>query len=160
MAGLVSHSSLSAARSKTVPYTGGGEWKATSPGYFSALHIPILRGRDFTVNDVAGAPPVVIISDAFAKKNWKKDEDPIGQQMIIGKGVGPEFEEPARTIIGIVGDVHDGALDEPANEVMIIPLAQMADGITAAQLARRPASRGSFGRRRIRTSLFPPSPSN
>ncbi len=115
---------------KDGPYTGGGEWKATSPGYFSALHIPILRGRDFTVSDVAGAPPVVIISDAFAKKNWKKDEDPIGQQMIIGKGVGPEFEEPARTIIGIAGDVHDGALDEPATEVMIIPLAQMADGIT------------------------------
>ena len=112
------------------PATGGGEWKATSPGYFGALRIPILRGRDFTVNDVAGAPPVVIISDAFARKNWKKDEDPIGQQMIIGKGVGPEFEEPARTIIGIVGDVHDGALDQPADEVMIIPLAQMPDGIT------------------------------
>jgi len=73
---------------------------------------------------------VVIISDASARKNWKKDEDPIGQQMIIGKGVGPEFEEPARTIIGIVGDVHDGALDQPADEVMIIPLAQMPDGIT------------------------------
>jgi putative ABC transport system permease protein len=115
---------------KDGPYTGGGEWKATSPGYFGALHIPIVRGRDFTVSDVEGAPPVVIISEAFAKKNWKKDEDPIGQQMIIGKGVGPEFEEPARTIVGIVGDVHDGALDQPADEVMIIPLAQMTDGIT------------------------------
>jgi predicted permease len=112
------------------PATGGGEWKATSPGYFSALHIPILRGRDFTVNDVAGAPPVVLISDAFAKANWKNGEDPVGQQMIIGKGVGPEFEEPARTIIGVVGDVHDGALDQPADQVMIIPLSQMADGIT------------------------------
>ena len=116
---------------KDGPYHGGGEWKATSPGYFAALHIPIVRGRDFTVNDVAGAPPVVLISEAFAKKNWKKDENPVGQQLLIGKGVGPEFEEPARTIIGIVGDVHDGALDEPVNEVMIIPLAQMADGVMA-----------------------------
>jgi len=115
---------------KDGPYHGGAEWKATSPGYFGALHIPILRGRDFTVNDVAGAPPVVLISDAFAKKNWKKDEDPIGQQLLIGKGVGPEFEEPSRTIIGIVGDVHDGALDRPPDPVMIIPLPQMADGIT------------------------------
>jgi predicted permease len=112
------------------PSTGGAEWKATSPGYVGALHIPILRGRDFTVSDVAGAPPVVLISDAFAKANWKKGEDPVGQQLIIGKGVGPEFEEPARTIIGIVGDVHDGSLDQPANPVMIIPLAQMPDGIT------------------------------
>jgi putative ABC transport system permease protein len=108
----------------------GAEWKAVSPGYFAALGIPILRGRDFSVNDVGGAPPVVIISDTFAKKNWKKGEDPVGKQIIIGKGVGPEFEEPARTIIGVVGDVRDGSLDRPADEVMIIPLAQMTDGLT------------------------------
>ena len=112
------------------PATGGAEWKGTSPGYFGALHIPVLRGRDFTANDVNGAPPVVLISEAFAKANWKNGEDPIGQQLIIGKGVGPEFEEPARTIVGIVGDVHDGALDEPAGPVMIVPQAQMGDGIT------------------------------
>jgi predicted permease len=115
---------------KDAPFHGGGEWKATSAGYFSALHIPIVRGRDFTGNDVAGAPPVVLISQAFAKKNWKNNEDPIGQQLIIGRGAGPEFAEPARTIIGIVGDVHDGALDQPVDEVMIIPLPQMADGVT------------------------------
>jgi predicted permease len=113
------------------PAHGGGEAKSVSPGYFGAFHIPILRGRDFTVNDVLGAPPVVIISDAFAKTNWKNGEDPIGQQLWIGHGVGPEFEEPPRTIIGIVGDVHDGALDQPPDEVMIIPLAQMTDGTTA-----------------------------
>jgi predicted permease len=118
-------------RPLTGPSTGGAEWKAISPGYFSALRIPVLRGRDFTMSDVAGAPPVVILSEAFVKKNWKKDENPIGQQIIIGKGVGPEFEEPARTIIGIVGDVHDGALNRPADEVMIIPLAQMTDDLTA-----------------------------
>ncbi len=117
-------------RPLTGPSTGGAEWKATSPGYFGALHIPILRGRDFTPNDVAGAPPVVLISEAFAKANWKKGEDPLGQQIIIGKGVGPEFEEPARTIIGIVGDVRDGSLDQPADQVMIVPLAQMTDGLT------------------------------
>ena len=112
------------------PQHGGAEWKATSPGFLASLHIPILRGRDFTVNDVAGAPPVVLISDAFAKANWKKGEDPIGQQLLIGHGVGPEFEEPARMIVGIVGDVRDHALDSPVDQVMIIPLSQMADGIT------------------------------
>jgi predicted permease len=117
-------------RPLTGPQTGGGEWKAVSPGYFSALRIPVLRGRDFTTNDVAGAPPVVLISDAFAKANWKQGEDPVGKQIIIGKGVGPEFEEPARTIVGIVGDVRDGALDQPVDQVMIVPLAQMTDGLT------------------------------
>ena len=67
----------------------------TSPGYFEAFKIPILRGRDFTDRDVAGAPGVVLINESMAKKYWPK-EDPLGQQIIIGKGVGPEFEEPPR----------------------------------------------------------------
>jgi predicted permease len=114
----------------TGPSTGGAEWKATSPGYFSTFHIPILRGRDFTVNDDAAAPGVVIITAQMQREFWKKGEDPLGQQIIIGKGVGPEFEEPARTIIGIVGDVRDGGLNNEPGSLMMIPLAQMTDGLT------------------------------
>jgi hypothetical protein len=102
----------------------------TSPGYFDVYKIPILRGRDFTDQDVAGAPGVVIINQAMAKKFWPK-EDPVGQQIIIGKGVGPEFEEPARQIVGIVGDIRDGGLNRDPRPVMIIPQAQVLDGITA-----------------------------
>ncbi len=117
-------------RPLTGPSTGGGEWKAVSAGYCAVFHIPVLRGREFAPNDIAGAPPVVLISNAFAKAFWKKGEDPLGAQIIIGKGVGPEFEEPARTIVGIVGDVHDGALDRDVDQAMIVPLAQMTDGLT------------------------------
>ena len=113
------------------PNTGGAEWKATSPGYFSAFKIPILRGRDFTENDDAAAPGVVIITQAMERQFWKKGEDPLGQQIVIGKGVGPEFTEPARTIIGIVGDVRDGGLNSDPGPLMIVPLAQMTDGLTA-----------------------------
>ena len=101
-----------------------------SPGYFDVFKIPILRGRDFTDRDVAGAPGVVIINQAMAKKYWPK-EDPLGQQIIIGKGVGPEFEEPARQIVGIVGDIHDGGLNRDPDPLMIIPQAQVPDGMTA-----------------------------
>ena len=110
--------------------TGGTGWMNASPGYFDVYKIPILRGRDFSDQDVAGAPGVVIINQAMAKKFWAK-EDPLGQQIIIGKGVGPEFEEPARQIIGIVGDVHDGGLNRDPRPMMIIPQAQVLDGITA-----------------------------
>jgi putative ABC transport system permease protein len=110
--------------------TGGAGWMNASPGYFDVYKIPILRGRDFTDQDVAGAPGVVIINQAMAKKFWPK-EDPVGQQIIIGKGVGPEFEEPARQIVGIVGDIRDGGLNRDPRPVMIIPQAQVLDGITA-----------------------------
>jgi ABC-type antimicrobial peptide transport system permease subunit len=73
---------------------------------------------------------VVIINQAMAKKFWPK-ENPVGQQIIIGKGVGPEFEEPPRQIVGIVGDIHDGGLNRDPRPIMIIPQAQVLDGITA-----------------------------
>ncbi len=60
------------------PNTGGAEWKATSPGYFAAFKIPILRGRDFTVNDDAAAPGVVIITQAMAAPVLEKGRRPAG----------------------------------------------------------------------------------
>ncbi|HVW79067.1 MAG TPA: ABC transporter permease [Alloacidobacterium sp.] len=112
------------------PYTGGAGWMNTSPGYFAVYKIPILHGRDFTDKDVAGTPGVVLINQAMAKRYWPK-EDPVGQQIIIGKGVGPQFEEPARQIIGVVGDIRDGGLNRDPRPLMIIPQAQVPDGMTA-----------------------------
>ena len=112
------------------PHTGGAGWMNTSPGYFDVFRIPILRGRDFKDTDVAGAPGVVLINDSMAKKFWPK-ENPVGQQIVIGKGVGPQFEEPARQIIGVVGDIRDGGLNRDPRPLMIIPQAQVPDGMTA-----------------------------
>ena len=92
------------------PSHGGGGWRPMSAGYFDVFKIPILRGRDFTVRDDGGAAPVVIINQAMARQFWPKG-DPLADRLIIGKGVGPEFEEPARQIVGIVGDTRDGGLE-------------------------------------------------
>jgi len=112
------------------PETGDAGWMAVSPGYFNAFKIPMLRGRDFTDNDTAGSQGVAIINEAMAREFWKKGEDPLGQQIIIGHGVGPEFEEPARLIVGIAGDVRDGGLNRNPGSKMVVPLAQMTDGLT------------------------------
>jgi predicted permease len=111
------------------PNTGGAGWMNTSPGYFATFRIPI-RGRDFTDQDTAAAPLVVIINESMAKKWWPK-QDPIGQQIVIGKGVGPQFDEPARQIIGVAGDIRDGGLNRDPQPQMIIPQAQVKDDITA-----------------------------
>jgi putative ABC transport system permease protein len=112
-------------------------WISASAGYFDVFRIPILRGRNFTDRDVAGAPGVVLINETMAKKFWPK-EDPIGQQIIIGKGVGPEFDEPPRQIIGIVGDTHNNGLDQEPLPLMIVPQAQVTDGMTALTAGMRP----------------------
>lgn len=110
--------------------TGGAGWMAVSAGYFDAFKIPLLGGRDFTENDTTGSQGVAIINQAMANRFWKKGENPVGQQIIIGHGVGPEFEEPARLVIGIVGDVRDGGLNRDPEPKMVIPLAQLTDGLT------------------------------
>ncbi|HTX42261.1 MAG TPA: ABC transporter permease [Acidobacteriaceae bacterium] len=112
------------------PYNGGAGWMSASPGYFSVFHIPILRGRDFTEQDTGSAPLVVLINQTMAKEYWPKG-DPVGQQILIGKGVGPQFAEGPRQIIGVVGDIRDGGLNEDPRPLMIVPVAQVTDGMTA-----------------------------
>jgi hypothetical protein len=73
---------------------------------------------------------VVLINEAMAKKYWQ-DEDPVGQLIIIGKGLGPQFEDPARQIVGIVGNVRENGLGNEGVGVMYIPQSQVPEGITA-----------------------------
>lgn len=109
---------------------GGGRYFITSPGYFDVFKIPLLRGRAFTDRDGAGAPPVVIVNQAMAKQFWK-DGDPLGVQLIIGRGLG-EFEDGSRQIVGIVGDLRDNALNNDPGPAMYVPQAQLPDRFNAA----------------------------
>ena len=111
-------------------YTGDEQWRSVSPHYFSAFRIPLVHGRVFTDRDTASGPRLVIINEAMAKKYWA-NEDPIGQLIVIGKGLGPQFEEPPRQIVGIVGNVRENGLARnAATSVMYIPQSQMTEGLT------------------------------
>jgi len=114
--------------SGTVPVSGDGEWIAVSTGYFQVLKIPILRGRSFDVQDNSNSSPVVMVNTTMAKRYWPQ-KDAIGQQIVIGKGLGPKFEDKPRTIIGVFGDTHDDDLAQVPEPTMAIPDAQMPDGI-------------------------------
>jgi len=79
-----------------------------SPGYFKTMRIPLLRGRWFTEADRRGSPKVVLISELAARRFWP-GEDPIGKPVAVGQG---GFNGRAE-VIGIVGDVRYGQMDEP-----------------------------------------------
>jgi predicted permease len=115
---------------KDSPYHGGAGYLPVSAGYFDVFRIPILSGRTFTEQDTTNADRVVIIDQALAKQFWPKG-DALGARITIGKGIGPEFDEPPRQIVGIVGDVHQGALDNPPGRLMYVPIPQLNDGIMA-----------------------------
>jgi predicted permease len=110
----------------------GARWMSVSPGYLGLFKIPILRGRDFTENDTAAAPGVALINEALAKQLWP-NEDPVGQHIIVGKDMGPTLEgEPVREIIGVVADTHNTGLGRAPDPMMMVPVAQVTDGYTAA----------------------------
>jgi predicted permease len=89
-----------------------------SPGYFSAVGTPLIRGRDFLETDVESSVPVAIINNAMAKKYWP-GEDPIGKQVGLGS---PRF--PLMTIVGIVADVKRLSMREIPPPEMYVPYTQ------------------------------------
>jgi putative ABC transport system permease protein len=111
-------------------YSGDEQWRAVSPHYFTAFRIPMLRGRMFEDRDTGKSERVVIINQAMATKYWPKG-DPVGQRITIGgSALGPDFAEPAREIIGIVGSVRESGLKDSDQGVMYIPQPQTTDGLT------------------------------
>jgi predicted permease len=119
----------------TNPYHGGGGWMNISPGYFEVFRIPVRKGRVFQERDDSLAPPVVVINEAMAKQFWK-DQDPIGQQIVIGKGVMREFSaEQPREIIGVVADSRDAGLNNNPQPKMFVPQAQVPDLANALNLS-------------------------
>jgi putative ABC transport system permease protein len=112
------------------PFTGGGGYLTVSWNYFNTFKVPLLRGRMFTEQDNGAGPGVVIINEALAKQYWPKG-DPLKDRLLIAPGAGPAFAEPARQIIGIVGDTRAAALDRKPDPMMYTPIAQMPDGMTA-----------------------------
>ncbi len=107
----------------------GAGWMSASPDYYKLFHIALIRGREFTDQDTTGAPGVALINEALAKQSFP-NQNPVGQQIMIGHGVGPEFEEPARQIVGVVANTHDGGLSRDPGPLMIVPDAQVTDGMT------------------------------
>jgi putative ABC transport system permease protein len=111
-------------------YNGDEQWRAVSPHYFRVFRIGMLRGRSFNETDVENSARAVIINEAMARKYWPK-EDPLGKIIVIGKGLGPQFEEPPRQIVGIAGSAREAGLGKDAPPVMYVPQSQMTEGLTA-----------------------------
>jgi putative ABC transport system permease protein len=93
---------------------------AAAPGYFRAMGVPVLRGREFTDSDTADSTAVVLINDAMAQRFWP-GEDPIGRRMIYGQ---PGDDPQWMTIVGVVADTRRVGYDAPIRPETYLPLAQ------------------------------------
>ncbi|HUQ80366.1 MAG TPA: ABC transporter permease [Gemmatimonadaceae bacterium] len=100
-----------------------------SPGYFATMGMSLRTGRDFERTDVMGAPNAVIISESLARTLWP-GETPIGRAL---NGLPGERGKPDRfTVIGVVSDVHNAALNAPPVPTAYMPFMQTAAGMWTA----------------------------
>jgi len=123
-----------------------------SSGYFHAMGIPLLKGRDFDERDTRDAPKVpqltvhgesmpssssgvTIIDERLAREYWP-DADPIGKRIRFGP---PEDNEPWHTIVGVVGEVKHQRLDASTRKSVYLPFARMPIG--GSSLAIRTSGR-------------------
>jgi predicted permease len=93
--------------------------RSADSGYFRAMGIPLLAGREFTEADNASARRVMLINQAMARQFWP-NENPIGQRVTM-KDWGPPL---TGEIVGVVGDVKTNGLDEAAGPMIYWPYFQ------------------------------------
>jgi hypothetical protein len=97
----------------------------------------VIDGREFAETDSAASEPVIIINKALAAKHFPK-QDPLGQQMLVGRGIGPIFADKPRRIVGVVGNTRDAGLGQPDPPVMFVPEAQVGEALLKLDMSALP----------------------
>jgi predicted permease len=91
------------------------DYNAVTPGYFSALGIPLVAGRDFGISDGDTSLPVAIVSRAMAERYWRNDS-PVGKRLKV--------REKWMQVVGVVGDIEYRSLTQSPSQLFYVPLAQ------------------------------------
>jgi predicted permease len=120
-----------------------------SDGYFGAMGIPLLAGRDFTPADTVGGEQVMIVNETMARALWP-GQDALGKYVL-----GPCAKE--RKVVGVVGDVRHLALEQASGNEMYIPLRQCGDLPTADMVVRSAVPPAQIIGR-VREALLPLAP--
>jgi putative ABC transport system permease protein len=90
-----------------------------TPDYFRAQRVPLRAGRVFTEADKAGAPNVIVVNEAFARR-YLQGAEPLGQRLSLG------LNDIEGEIVGVVGDIRGASLARPAAPEYYVPEAAVA----------------------------------
>ena len=96
------------------------EKRVVSAGYLPAIRARLVAGRGFDARDAAGAPPVVVVNEAFVRR-WMGKEAPIGKRVDFAWGT-----TGMQTIVGVIADMKEEGLSEPPSPALYIPVSQRA----------------------------------
>ena len=120
----------------------GASWDRVSANYLQNWGMPILRGRAFTTADNETTAPVAIVNEAFVKRFFKSNEDPLAQHFGLDM---PEYASMF-SVVGVVRDAKFAGwgLSRPARPMFYVPLAQRVKYPDADALMNKLESRSHF----------------
>jgi predicted permease len=95
-------------------------WRIVGWDYFGAMRIPLRAGRLLSAHDTRDAPPVMVVNEAFARKEFGDAAAAVGKR-VVNLRTG---EQETVEIVGVTGDVRYVSLDTPAAPEVYRPLAQ------------------------------------
>jgi predicted permease len=109
--------------------------RVVTPGYFAAMGIPVRRGRGILPSDREDAPPVMVVNDAAARRIWP-DQDPIGHRLTVGTrlGLGKDHARAGGEVVGVIGDLKESGLSQPADPTMYLSHAQFPMGFMSVAI--------------------------
>jgi putative ABC transport system permease protein len=106
--------------------------RIVSPEYFQVMKIPIREGRPFDDRDTATSPEAALINERAAQRFFP-GRDPVGQQIRISAELARDARNGSKTIVGVVGDIKYGGLDEDTPAEIYLPYEQQpVDAFTVA----------------------------
>jgi len=126
--------------------------QAVTPGYFAAMGVSVLRGRDFTDDDTLDKPIVCIINETLAL-SFFCGTDPLGKRIRLGDGTPDEANNPFATIVGVARDVRGYALEFKPKPEAYFPVEQENYQGTLTFVVRANVATESSLQRAIRTEL-------
>jgi predicted permease len=98
-------------------------FNSIQPGFFQALGVRLVTGRDFAAHDGLDSNPVAIVNEAFVRRFFD-GTNPVGRHVKPGIGNGYRDGAPRREIVGVVQDVRASDLKTPPEPEVFVPAAQ------------------------------------
>jgi putative ABC transport system permease protein len=119
----------------------GAQARSVTPGYFAAMGIPVIAGRNFDARDTEDRQRVMIVNRAMAAVYWPGETDVIGKRVTFNSGVPQDQQQRvggpgSRVVVGVVGDVKHLALDEAAVPMFYTPHTQQPSYHTMQMVVR------------------------
>jgi putative ABC transport system permease protein len=125
--------------------------RSVTPGYFAAMGIPLIAGRNFDAHDIEAGQRVVIVSEAMARKYWPGESNVVGKRITFNSGIPQEQQQVvggpgSRVVVGVAGNVKHLGLDEAEVPMFYTPHTQQPSYHTMRVVVRADAEPAALTR--------------